>query len=44
MILKKHPKGDEMKKEIKFRDLHEGILNFVVETIKFLRTIPDHKI
>jgi len=27
----------------KVRDLHERILNFVVETIKFLRTIPDYK-
>ena len=27
----------------KVRDLHERILNFVVETIKFLRTIPNHK-
>ena len=27
----------------KVRDLHERILDFVVETIKFLRTIPDYK-
>jgi len=25
------------------RDLHERILNFVVETIRFLRAIPDYK-
>ena len=27
----------------KVRDLHERILDFVIETIKFLRTIPDYK-